>query len=485
MNIYLRAWPRPREQIRPPHRRRRGPSLERWCDVPPALRPVPARGNYQPAKAEMLTVLRSSSCTCESLLKHCKRVIVNRNPLFDFKTYQISARFAALCALANPLSTRASEAYDGRIRTPNQNSVDHNVPEAAMKLIRFAALYLLAALVALPFVDGLRTSAAPPVSKFVLVAHCGAGDYSKAPPAYIQSRREALADAIKQGYKILAAGGTSLDAVETTIRSMEDSGQFDAGRGAYYTRAGVPEMDAAIMDGNTLAAGSVAALQHIANPIHLARLVMEKTPHVMLVGTGAERFAESQGIDLVSPYYFYNERLWQQYQRAKEKDAEDKKKSSALPAAPITEYGTVGVVALDQHGNLAAGTSTGGTTYKMPGRVGDSPIIGAGTYANNESCGVSGTGVGEFFMRNIVAADICERVRYLHVPLEQAANDVVMRELVEQNGEGGVIALDHQGNVATAFNTTGMITGTVRPDGKIEMKGWSKTAEPIFVPATQ
>jgi len=145
----------------------------------------------------------------------------------------------------------------------------------------------------------------------------------------------------------------------------------------------------------------------------------------------------------------------------------------------------VGVVALDQQGNLAAGTSTGGTVLKMPGRVGDSPIIGAGTYANNESCGVSGTGTGEFFMRNIVAADICERVRYLHVSLEQAANDVVMKELVDQKGDGGVIALDRQGNVTTPFNTTGMMTGTVRSDGQISLKGWSKTAEPIIVFASQ
>jgi L-asparaginase / beta-aspartyl-peptidase len=347
-----------------------------------------------------------------------------------------------------------------------------------MKLARISSLLVLIA--AMTFAIRTHTASMPSPPKFMLVAHSGAGDISKAPPEFIESRRAAMIVAIKQGYAILASGGTSLDAIEITIRSMEDSGLFDAGRGAYYTRDGIPEMDAAIMDGKTLAAGSVAALQHIANPIHLARLVMEKTPHVMLVGQGAERFAQAQGIDLVSPYYFYNERLWQQYQRAKE---EDKKKSSALPADAITEHGTVGVVALDQRGNLAAGTSTGGTTYKMPGRVGDSPIIGAGTYANNESCGVSGTGVGEFFMRNIVAADICERVRYLHVPLEQAANDVVMKELVEQNGEGGVIALDHQGNVATVYNTTGMITGTARPDGKIEMKGWSKTAAPIFVPA--
>ena len=349
-----------------------------------------------------------------------------------------------------------------------------------MKLARISALPILIALLLFS-----NPAAKPPAPKFMLVAHSGAGDISKAPPEFVESRRAGMVVAIKKGYAILAAGGTSLDAVESTIRSMEDSGLYDSGRGAYYTRDGIPEMDAAIMDGKTLAAGSVAALQHIANPIHLARLVMEKTPHVMLVGSGAERFAESQGIELVSPYYFYNERLWKMYQRENDKQMEEKK-SSALPATdPASEHGTVGVVALDQQGNLAAGTSTGGTTYKMPGRVGDSPIIGAGTYANNESCGVSGTGVGEFFMRNIVAADICERVRYLHVSLEQAANDVVMKELVDQKGEGGVIALDRQGNVATPFNTTGMITGTLRPDGKIEMKGWNKTAEPIFVSATE
>ncbi|MGA8144464.1 MAG: isoaspartyl peptidase/L-asparaginase [Candidatus Acidiferrales bacterium] len=354
-----------------------------------------------------------------------------------------------------------------------------------MKFARFAALFFFA-VAALAFANRAhRVTTAAPAPNFILVAHSGAGDYSKMPPEFIEPRRAAMVVAIKQGYAILAAGGTSLDAVEATIRSMEDAGQFDAGRGAYYTRDGIPEMDAAIMDGRTLAAGSVAALQHIANPIHLARLVMEKTPHVMLVGSGAERFAQSQGIELVSPFYFYNERLWKYYNRAKDKDEEEKKKSSAIPSGNDSEHGTVGVVALDQHGNLAAGTSTGGTVMKMPGRVGDSPIIGAGTYANNESCGVSATGTGEFFMRNIVAADICERVRYLHVSLEEAANDVVMKELVEQHGDGGVIALDRQGNVTTPFNTTGMMTGTVRADGKIDMKGWSKTAEPVIVSAAQ
>ena len=323
----------------------------------------------------------------------------------------------------------------------------------------------------------VSATAAP--ADFVLVAHGGAGNYGEMPPAAIEARRAVIIQAVRAGYEILSRGGASLDAVEATIRVMEDSGLFDAGRGAYYTREGVPELDAAIMDGRTLGAGSVASVKHIANPIHLARLVMEKTPHVLLVGQGAEEFAKSQGIELVSPYYFFNEREWNQYKKA----VEEKKKTSALVRED--EHGTVGVVALDQAGNLAAGTSTGGTTLKMPGRVGDSPIIGAGTYANNQSCAVSGTGVGEFFMRNIVAADICERVRYLHVPVDQAANDVVMKELVDQHGEGGVIALDRQGNVATTFNTTGMMTGTVRADGKIIMKGWSKTAEPVIVPAAK
>ena len=326
-----------------------------------------------------------------------------------------------------------------------------------------------------------RLRAAPPPSSFVLVAHSGAGDYTKTTPELIETRRTAMVKAIQSGYAILARGGSSLDAVEATIRVMEDAGLFDAGRGSYYTREGVPEMDASIMDGRTLQAGSVASLKHIANPIHLARLVMEKTPHVMLVGEGAEEFAKAQGIELVSPYFFFNEREWDRYKNANA--AEEKKKSAAQLNGQ--EHGTVGVVALDQAGNLAAGTSTGGTVMKMPGRVGDSPILGAGTYANNESCAVSGTGTGEFFMRNVVAADICERVRYLHVSLEQAANDVVMKVLVDQHGDGGVIALNQKGNVATPFNTSGMMTGTVREDGKIRMQGWSKSATPIIIPATK
>lgn len=314
-------------------------------------------------------------------------------------------------------------------------------------------------------------SSAQSQNNFVLVAHSGAGDYSKMSPETVEARRAGMIRAMRAGYAILARGGTSLDAVEASIRVMEDSGLYDAGRGAYYTKDGIPEMDAAIMDGRTLQAGSVAALQHIANPIHLARLVMEKTPHVMLVGEGAEEFARVQGIDLVSPYYFYSDREWKRFQ-----DAEQKHKQGE-------GHGTVGVVALDQAGNLAAGTSTGGTVLKMPGRVGDSPIIGAGTYANNATCAISATGVGEYFMRNVVAYDICARMRYLHLPLEQAASEVVLKELVQQHGDGGVIALDRQGNIATPFNTTGMMNAVVRADGKISISGWSKTAAPFLTHA--
>jgi beta-aspartyl-peptidase (threonine type) len=306
----------------------------------------------------------------------------------------------------------------------------------------------------------------PQSRHFVLVVHGGAGDYSQMPQEQIAIRRAAMTKAMGVGYNILAHAGTSLDAVEKTLRVLEDSGAFDAGRGAYYTRDGIPELDSAIMDGRTLSAGAVAAVRHIANPISLARLVMEKTPHVLLVGDGAEQFAKSQGINLVSPYYFYNEREWKRFQNLKTDEAKDR--SARLAQNDV--HGTVGAVALDQAGNLAAGTSTGGTTLKMPGRVGDSPLIGAGTYANNESCAISATGVGEFFIRNVVAADICARVRYLHVSLEQAATDVVMKELVAQHGEGGIIGLDPQGHIAMVFNSNGMMRGVVGTDGTITIK---------------
>ena len=337
--------------------------------------------------------------------------------------------------------------------------------------MRLSSCFALAAVLALAGAAGLlaRPATLPPpraAGDFVLVMHGGAGSYTDASPERLEPARAALTQALEAGRDILARGGSSLDAVEAAQRIMEDSGAFDAGRGAYYTREGVPEMDAAIMDGRTLAAGAVASVQHIAHPISLARMVMERTKHVLLVGAGAEEFARSQGVALVSPYYFFNERRWKSFQERQA--AEEKPKASAMPAGEI--YGTTGALALDKAGNLAAATTTGGTTYKMPGRVGDSPLIGAGTYANNESCAVSGTGVGEYFIRNVVAADICARVKYLHQPLEQAADDVVMKELVEQHGDGGVIALDRAGHVATPFNTHGMMHGVVRADGKITIE---------------
>jgi beta-aspartyl-peptidase (threonine type) len=323
-----------------------------------------------------------------------------------------------------------------------------------------AALPLLASLAS------FTAFAAPPAAPgIVLVVHGGAGDWKSESSERMESARAAITRAAETGYAILARGGRSLDAVEAALAVMEDSGAFDAGRGAYYTRDGVPELDAALMDGKTLAAGAVASVKRVANPIHLARMVMERTNHVLLVGEGAERFAESQGVVLVSPYHFFNEREWKRWLK---RDDEERRK----PQAPRAEerHGTTGAVALDAAGNLAAGTTTGGTVWKMPGRVGDSPIIGAGTYAANDGCAVSGTGVGEFYIRNVVAADISARVKYAKEPLAKAADDVVMKELVEQKAEGGVIALDRRGNVATPFNTNGMTRAIVRADGKVEFK---------------
>jgi L-asparaginase / beta-aspartyl-peptidase len=332
-----------------------------------------------------------------------------------------------------------------------------------------------AAGIAAPSTAGTRaaTSVAQTARHFTLVIHGGEGDFRAMPPEDVAAERATLKEAMEVGYRILNRGGTSLDAVEAAIRIMEDSGHTNSGRGGVYTRDGVPELDAAIMDGRTLAAGSVASVKRVKNPISLARLVMEKTPHVMLIGEGAERFAQSQGVPMVTPFYFFNERRWKEYEN---KVAGETIKQTSSNPLPGEIHGTVGVVALDASGNLAAGTSTGGLFYKMPGRVGDSPIIGAGTYANNQSCAVSGTGVGEFYIRNNVAADICARVRYAHVSLTDAANDVVMKELVAQKGEGGIIAIDAQGNIAMPYNGEAMMRGVVREDGKMTLDVWTHDA---------
>lgn len=277
---------------------------------------------------------------------------------------------------------------------------------------------------------------------------------------------EKLTEALQAGHQVLKNGGKSLDAVETAIKILEDSPLFNAGKGAVFTSDGTVELDAAVMDGATLAAGSVAGTKHIKNPISLARLVMEKSPHVMMVGNGAEKFAQKQGMTLVDQKYFFTKRRFEQLQKEKAKES---KKTSFLKTQLHDEnkFGTVGAVALDKTGNLAAGTSTGGTTNKKFGRVGDAPIIGAGTYANNQTCAVSATGHGEYFIRAVVAYDISALMQYQKLSLKDASDKVIMDKLVKFGGAGGVICIDKDGNIAMPFNTPGMYRGSIDENGKV------------------
>ncbi|ATB45609.1 isoaspartyl peptidase/L-asparaginase family protein [Corallococcus macrosporus] len=311
-----------------------------------------------------------------------------------------------------------------------------------------------------------------PAPKWGLVIHGGAGVISREnlSPEREAEVRAALTQSLQAGHAVLASGGSALDAVSAAVRILEDSPYFNAGKGAVFTHDGVNELDAAIMDGKTRQAGAVAGVRHVKSPISLARLVMEQSPHVMMVGEGAEAFAKSQGVELVDPKYFYTEDRWQGLQRALEKERARQQPSSSIPAGydPVSgdhKFGTVGAVALDKTGALAAATSTGGMTNKRHGRVGDSPIIGAGTYADAR-CAVSATGHGEFFIRYAVAHDICARVEYLGVPLRQAADAVINDVLVKVGGEGGIIAMDREGNVAMPFNSAGMYRGTIGEDGE-------------------
>lgn len=299
-----------------------------------------------------------------------------------------------------------------------------------------------------------------------LVIHGGAGTINRGDmtPELETAYRSTLETALRTGHKLLKEGRPSVDAVEAAIRVMEDSPLFNAGKGAVFTHNGTNELDAAIMDGRTMKAGAVAAVTIIRNPISAARAVMERSPHVMLIGKGAELFATAQGLEVVDPSYFWTERRWKQLQKALV-DASAPKSGEVNPAGPDRKFGTVGAVALDAEGHLAAGTSTGGMTDKMYGRVGDTPVIGAGTYASDQSCAVSATGHGEFFIRYTVARDIAARMELAHMTVEGAANHVVMKALPEAGGTGGVIALDRKGNYAMPFNTTGMYRGVIGPDG--------------------
>jgi L-asparaginase / beta-aspartyl-peptidase len=322
-------------------------------------------------------------------------------------------------------------------------------------------------------------------NRFKLVVHGGAGTILKSTmtPEREAAYRATLTQALQAGHSVLKNGGSSLDAIEATIKVLEDSPLFNAGKGAVFTSEGTNELDSSIMDGATLKAGAVAGVKRIKNPISLARLVMEKSPHVMMVGEGAEIFARQNGVEWVDPKYFYTEERWRQLEEAKKKEKQqnnpagkpdpnkpdagkpDRKTGSFI--SDDKKFGTVGAVALDKNGNLAAGTSTGGMTNKKFGRVGDAPIIGAGTYANNRTCAVSATGHGEYFIRSVVAHDISALMEYRGLSLKEAADLVVMNKLVKLGGEGGIIAIDKDGNIAMPFNSAGMYRGYIDADGKV------------------
>jgi len=295
---------------------------------------------------------------------------------------------------------------------------------------------------------------------FGLAIHGGAGSLPRAETGGERELyyRAGLAAALDAGFAVLQGRGTSLDAVSRAVMVLEDNPLFNAGLGSVFTLDGRNELDAAIMDGRTLTAGAVCGLTHIRNPIELARTVMEHSEYVMLSGAGAEEFALSRGFALVPRSYFYTPERWRQLERIRSGDA-------GLSALTISHVGTVGAVALDAEGRLAAATSTGGMTGKRYNRIGDSPIIGAGTYADDRSCAVSATGHGEMFIRAAVAHDICSRMRFGSRTLREAVREVVFDELVKLHGEGGVIAIDAQGEIAMEFNSEGMFRAS-RRDGE-------------------
>ena len=289
-------------------------------------------------------------------------------------------------------------------------------------------------------------------SKWTLVIHGGAGGPVKGNMPADKEKRyfEKLSEALKTGAVILERGGTSLDAVEAAVRFMEDCPLFNAGLGAVLTEEGIAELDASIMDGKTGKAGAVSSVTNIKNPVSAARTVMEKSKYVMLTGDGAEKFAKENGLTIVDPSYFITAERKEAWQKIKDKSG---------------QTGTVGAVALDQQGNLAAATSTGGMMFKMKGRVGDSPIIGAGTYANNETCAVSCTGHGEFFIRNVVAYDLSALIQYKGMSLIDASDYLINGKLKSLNAEGGLISVDKKGNIAMPFNTNAMFRGYINSEG--------------------
>lgn len=305
------------------------------------------------------------------------------------------------------------------------------------------------------------------MSKYAIVIHGGAGTLVKGlmTQALETDYKNALQAALDAGSRVLEEKGTSLDAVEVAVKMLEDSPLFNAGKGAVFTHTGTHEMDAAIMDGKTLQAGGVSLITGIKNPISLSRDVMEKSDHVFLAGGGALQFAEKQGYKLEDADYFYDEVRYQQWQTIKDSDTFQLDHSVKKEG----KFGTVGAVALDSHGNIAAATSTGGMTNKKWGRVGDSPMIGAGTYANNKTCAVSCTGSGEFFIRGVVAYDVSCLIEYKGLSLEEAAKEVIQNRILKMGGDGGLIAVDTIGNITMPFNTEGMYRAFKKSSGETEV----------------
>lgn len=310
--------------------------------------------------------------------------------------------------------------------------------------------------------------------KYVLVIHGGAGTILKSQmtPEKGKLYKEALQNALNAGNNILQHGGTALNAAEAAIEVLEDDSLFNAGKGAVFTNEGHNEMDASIMDGKTLKAGAVAGITNIKNPITAARAVMDESEHVMMAGKGAEQFAAMHGCMVVDPSYFFTTQRWLDLQDAKREDslkALHKDSSTGFLKQPDNydyKYGTVGAVALDMYGNLAAATSTGGMTDKRFGRIGDSPIIGAGTYADNNTCAVSCTGWGEFYIRLVLAKTVSDRMEFAHQSLKDAANEMIMKKLPDLGGDGGLIAVDKAGNFTMSFNTEGMYRGYIKSNGE-------------------
>ena len=315
---------------------------------------------------------------------------------------------------------------------------------------------------------------APSIVPFGIVIHGGAGTILRENMTQEKESeyRRVLSEAIHVGYEILKLGGTSQEAVEKTIRVMEDSPLFNAGKGAVLTADASIELDASFMDGKTLDAGAIAGVKKVKNPISAAIKVMEASPHVILSGAGADSFAEEQGLEIVDNQYFFTERRINALERVQEYSESNQTTWTKNERNFIQNqrYGTVGCVALDTSGNLAAGTSTGGMTNKKWNRIGDAPIIGAGTYANNATCAISATGWGEFFIRSVVAHDISALMEYKGLSIQEAAYEVIHNKVAILGGDGGVIGIDHNGEVIMEMNTPGMYRAHMDAKGNLEIK---------------